>query len=116
MWHIVISAPFQVSGYTIVAERLNFLRYLSHFRSIHRGQFFTTMKSTAVRKLLPESWGFVCPVHTPDGGTVTPTHTFTNMYKRIWLRALAFTNACLTHPKNVQCIFLNALAHMRAHI
>jgi len=20
-----------------------------------------------VRKLLPESWGFVCPVHTPDG-------------------------------------------------
>eukprot|EP00960_Hanusia_phi_P052352 761408-Hanusia_phi.AAC.1 len=58
----------QVSGYTIVAERLNFLRYLSHFRSIHRGQFFTTMKSTAVRKLLPESWGFVCPVHTPDGG------------------------------------------------
>lgn len=58
----------QVSGYSIVAERLNFLRYVSHFRSIHRGQFFTTMKSTAVRKLLPESWGFVCPVHTPDGG------------------------------------------------
>ena len=51
-----------MSGYTIVAERLNFLRYLSHYRSIHRGQFFTTMKSTAVRKLLPESWGFVCPV------------------------------------------------------
>jgi len=48
----------QVSGYTIVAERLNFLRYLSHYRSIHRGQFFTTMKSTAVRKLLPESWSF----------------------------------------------------------
>ena len=43
----------QVSGYTIVAERLNYLRYLSHYRSIHRGQFFTTMKSTAVRKLLP---------------------------------------------------------------
>ena len=21
-----------------------------------------------MRKLLPESWGFVCPVHTPDGG------------------------------------------------
>lgn len=57
----------QVSGYTIVAERLNFLRYLSHFRSVHRGQFFTTMKTTAVRKLLPDSWGFLCPVHTPDG-------------------------------------------------
>ncbi|CAN0019079.1 unnamed protein product, partial [Ectocarpus fasciculatus] len=57
----------QVSGFTIVAERINFLRYLAHFRSVHRGQFFTTMKTTAVRKLLPESWGFLCPVHTPDG-------------------------------------------------
>jgi len=26
------------------------------------------MKTTTVRKLLPESWGFLCPVHTPDGG------------------------------------------------
>lgn len=25
------------------------------------------MKITSVRKLLPESWGFICPVHTPDG-------------------------------------------------
>ncbi len=57
----------QVSGYTIVAERLNYLRYMAHFQSVHRGQFFTTMKTTAVRKLLPESWGFLCPVHTPDG-------------------------------------------------
>jgi DNA-directed RNA polymerase I subunit RPA2 len=57
----------QVSGFTIVAEKLNFLRYCAHFRSVHRGQFFTTMKTTAVRKLLPESWGFMCPVHTPDG-------------------------------------------------
>ena len=30
----------QVSGYTIVAERLNFLRYCAHLRSVHRGQFF----------------------------------------------------------------------------
>jgi DNA-directed RNA polymerase I subunit RPA2 len=57
----------QVSGYTIVAERLNIFRYMSHFQSVHRGQFFTTMKTTLVRKLLPESWGFLCPVHTPDG-------------------------------------------------
>ena len=57
----------QVSGFTIVAERLNILRYMSHFQSVHRGQYFTTMKTTAVRKLLPESWGFLCPVHTPDG-------------------------------------------------
>jgi len=58
----------QVSGYTIVAERLNFLRYCAHFRSVHRGQFFMEMKTTAVRKLLPDQWGFLCPVHTPDGG------------------------------------------------
>lgn len=25
------------------------------------------MQTTEVRKLLPESWGFLCPVHTPDG-------------------------------------------------
>lgn len=58
----------QVSGYTIVAEKLNFLRYCAHFRSVHRGQFFMEMKTTAVRKLLPDQWGFLCPVHTPDGG------------------------------------------------
>ena len=57
----------QVSGFTIVAEKLNRLRYLSHFRSVHRGQFFAEMKTTSVRKLRPEAWGFLCPVHTPDG-------------------------------------------------
>lgn len=25
------------------------------------------MKTTTVRKLLPENWGFICCVHTPDG-------------------------------------------------
>jgi len=58
----------QVSGYTVVAEKLNFLRFCAHFRSVHRGQFFMEMKTTAVRKLLPDQWGFLCPVHTPDGG------------------------------------------------
>ncbi|KAJ2315227.1 hypothetical protein IWW52_000373 [Coemansia sp. RSA 2704] len=57
----------QVSGYTIIAEKLNYLRYLSHFRCIHRGAFFAELKTTGVRKLLPEGWGFMCPVHTPDG-------------------------------------------------
>jgi DNA-directed RNA polymerase I subunit RPA2 len=57
----------QTTGFAIIAERLNKWRYLSHFRSIHRGQFFTTMKTTSVRKLLPDSWGFLCPAHTPDG-------------------------------------------------
>ncbi|KAJ3364773.1 hypothetical protein GGF31_008919 [Allomyces arbusculus] len=57
----------QMSGYTIVAEKLNFYRYLSHFRCVHRGAFFAELKTTTVRKLLPEAWGFLCPVHTPDG-------------------------------------------------
>ena len=57
----------QVGGFTIVAEKLNFYRYLAHFRSVHRGAFFAELKTTTVRKLLPEAWGFLCPVHTPDG-------------------------------------------------
>ncbi|KTW26472.1 hypothetical protein T552_02953 [Pneumocystis carinii B80] len=57
----------QTTGFTIVAEKLNFYRYLSHFRMVHRGAFFADVKTTTVRKLLPEAWGFLCPVHTPDG-------------------------------------------------
>ncbi|KAF6840110.1 DNA-directed RNA polymerase i subunit beta [Colletotrichum plurivorum] len=57
----------QTAGFTVVAEKLNFLRFISHFRMIHRGAFFAELKTTTVRKLLPESWGFMCPVHTPDG-------------------------------------------------
>lgn len=57
----------QVNGFTVAADKLNFFRYLAHFRGVHRGQFFTVMKTTTVRKLLPDSWGFMCPVHTPDG-------------------------------------------------
>lgn len=57
----------QTSGYTVVAEKINFFRFISHFRMVHRGSFFAELKTTTVRKLLPESWGFLCPVHTPDG-------------------------------------------------
>ncbi|CAF3463706.1 unnamed protein product [Fusarium graminearum] len=57
----------QTAGFTVVAEKLNFTRFISHFRMVHRGAFFAQLKTTAVRKLLPESWGFMCPVHTPDG-------------------------------------------------
>ena len=48
-------------------EKINFYRFLAHFRCVHRGAYFTEMRTTAVRKLLPEAWGFLCPVHTPDG-------------------------------------------------
>src|SRR5436305_8129020 len=57
----------QTSCFTVVADKINFLRFTTHFRSVHRGAFFAEMKTTTVRKLLPESWGFLCPVHTPDG-------------------------------------------------
>ncbi|XP_031556701.1 DNA-directed RNA polymerase I subunit RPA2-like [Actinia tenebrosa] len=60
-------ALLQVSGFTVVADRLNVFRFISHFRCVHRGAFFSQMRTTSVRKLLPEAWGFLCPVHTPDG-------------------------------------------------
>lgn len=44
----------QRDGMTIHAERLNFHRYISHFRSVHRGSAFAKMRTTSVRKLLPE--------------------------------------------------------------
>ena len=62
---LVIS--LQLSGFTVVADKLNYLRYLSHFRCVHRGAFFSQMRTTSVRKLLPEAWGFLCSVHTPNG-------------------------------------------------
>ncbi|CAA3022495.1 DNA-directed RNA polymerase I subunit 2 [Olea europaea subsp. europaea] len=57
----------QRAGMTVQADRLNFLRFISHFRAVHRGASFAGLRTTSVRKLLPESWGFLCPVHTPDG-------------------------------------------------
>ena len=57
----------QNNGLSINVERVNFNRFFSYFRSIHRGRFFLEMKNTSGRKLLSQSWGFLCPVHTPDG-------------------------------------------------
>lgn len=58
----------QTTGFSVVAEKLNYMRWMAHYRCVHRGQFFAQMRTTTVRKLLPDSWGFLCPVHTPDGG------------------------------------------------
>lgn len=57
----------QDKGLTIVAENISRMRYMSHFRSVHRGSFFQEMRTTEARQLLPDAWGFICPVHTPDG-------------------------------------------------
>lgn len=57
----------QKVGLSVMAEKINYLRFVSNFRAIHRGAFFAQMRTTACRKLYPEAWGFLCPVHTPDG-------------------------------------------------
>ncbi|KFB39803.1 AGAP009539-PA-like protein [Anopheles sinensis] len=57
----------QESGLVIIAENINRMRYMSHFRAVHRGSFFLTMRTTEARQLTPDAWGFICPVHTPDG-------------------------------------------------
>lgn len=47
----------QNTGLTIVVENINRMRYMSHFRAIHRGSFFQNMRTTEVRRLLPDAWG-----------------------------------------------------------
>lgn len=59
----------QASGFTIIAEKLNWQRFISHFRCIHRGAFFAELKTTAVRKLLPESWGELSALSFPSCDT-----------------------------------------------
>lgn len=58
----------QTTALSIIAERINFYRYFAHFRSIHKGTRLQELRTTSFRKLSPEEWGFICPVHTPDGG------------------------------------------------
>lgn len=57
----------QNTGLVIAAENINRMRYMSHFKAVHRGSFFVEMRTTEARQLLPDAWGFICPVHTPDG-------------------------------------------------
>ena len=49
---------FQRAGMTVQAERLNYLRFISHFRAVHRGASFAGLRTTSVRKLLPEYIAF----------------------------------------------------------
>lgn len=44
-------------GLTVLAENINRMRYMSHFRSVHRGAFFQEMRTSEPRQLLPEAWG-----------------------------------------------------------
>lgn len=56
-----------MSGIAVLADRINYVRFLAHFRCINRGNAFAGHKITSIRKLYPESYGFQCAVHTPDG-------------------------------------------------
>jgi DNA-directed RNA polymerase I subunit RPA2 len=84
----------QATGFTVVAEKLNWLRYLAHFRCVHRGAFFSTMKTTTVRKILPENWGFICPVHSPDGAPCG------------LLQHITATNCPVTHQEPVKTLLV----------
>ncbi|KAL3820061.1 hypothetical protein ACJIZ3_005966 [Penstemon smallii] len=57
----------QRAGMTVHAERENFMRFLSHLRAVHRGDSYRGLHKRRARQLFPESWGFLCPVHTPPG-------------------------------------------------
>ncbi|VDD80201.1 unnamed protein product [Mesocestoides corti] len=89
----------QASGLSVPLDTVNFLRFAAQFRAVHRGAMFNDMRTTSVRRLLPEAWGFLCPVHTPDGAPcgllnhlaesteavcVTPSHALVNKLA-IWL-------------------------------
>lgn len=50
-----------------MVENISRMRYMAHFRAVHRGAIFESMRTTEPRRLLPDAWGFICPVHTPDG-------------------------------------------------
>lgn len=63
-----------------------FYRYLSHFRSVHRGAYFAELRTTTVRKLMPEAWGFLCPVHTPDGSPCGLLNHFSAMCRLVTKR------------------------------
>ncbi|KAM0681125.1 hypothetical protein GINT2_000910 [Glugoides intestinalis] len=64
---VCCSDLLQTGSFSILGERINLWRFSTHFESVSRGAFFATLKLTTVRKLRPESWGFFCPLNTPDG-------------------------------------------------
>ena len=58
----------QSSGWSVVVERINQFRFLEQFRATHRGKTIQEMRTTTPRRYQMDGWGFLCIVHTPDGG------------------------------------------------
>ena len=96
----------QNAGFVVAADRLNAWRFCSHFRAVHRGHFFTTMKTTSVRKLLPEAWGFLCPIHTPDGAPCGLLSHLASSVRHSLLNTIDGP-AARPHPLNVRGILLS---------
>ena len=84
----------------MVAEKLNFYRFLSHFRCIHRGAFFSQMRTTSVRKLLPEAWGMLNSVSC---AFICAIYMYVALYFVYFLAArkwvMTFTGYDLSHPR-----------------
>ena len=80
----------QASGFTILAEKLNWYRYISHFRCIHRGAFFAELKTTTVRKLLPEAWGKTFPV----SGLYTTDSVFSQVSSALYILLMVPLAVC----------------------
>ena len=53
-------------GFVHSGDKLNFV-HLSHFHCVHRRAAITKMRTTSVQRLMLESWGFLCPIYTPEG-------------------------------------------------
>ncbi|GJN13824.1 hypothetical protein PR202_gb00571 [Eleusine coracana subsp. coracana] len=63
----------QRDGMTIQAERLNFHRYISHFRAVHRGAAFAKMRTTSIPEDLEVGY-----VPLSLGGAYPGLYLFTN--------------------------------------
>lgn len=85
----------QASGFTIVAEKLNWHRYISHFRCIHRGAFFAELKTTTVRKLLPESWGKIFRFILNFEDLIMYEQASSALYIRLTVPPAASSTTCL---------------------
>lgn len=68
----------QTQGLTIIVENLNRLRYLAHFRSVHRGSFFQELRTTDARQLQPDAWGFICNFQNFLSSELVPLSVFQN--------------------------------------
>lgn len=84
LWHVKSLHPYAMP--LLTAKLLCLCRYLSHFRSVHRGAYFAELRTTTVRKLMPEAWGFLCPVHTPDGSPCGLLNHFSAMCRLVTKR------------------------------